>query len=215
MIEYRRDYIGSADAHHLITEKYDSLIKQKIKDTADSEPGYLSEAMRQGLALEVPAALQMTEEYGFPWFENQKQFVHPEIGYCKCSVDYFYCDIELGCVIEEQKTSQTRYKSLEAIYKKYPKYKSQLQYQLWLADCEGYKVFQSGFQIINMHKVFNDSIEREVLVPMYDEDGTTILVDRFDVEPCYEYWEKFEKNAPKFWEKWCNAKDENEKRKEG
>lgn len=201
-----RDYIGSADAYNIFIGSYDPLIRSKLKDSS-----FMSARMQRGLNLETDVleqyAAELAEYCGFEMKEILSQVRYEGGGsgltklvpkYCKSTCDgvatYAYCE-KVVREIWEVKTSEADCPETEVDLKlEYPKYYYQVQWQMW---CSGLRdatvVWCKCPPIDSGESAYNDRGELEIhsIEVEYDESVAKV----------------FAENAPRFWEKWEEARD--------
>lgn len=193
MKEYRRDYIGSADAYDIYRGGDEALIKSKLRDS-----DCMSEKMHRGVMLEGEV-LDFLEEVWEVSIERQ-------VTICASALGFKFCHATLdgriagGCIPIEVKTSQHDSPADELeLLRDYPSYYYQVQWQIWLAE--------EGKGTVAWCKVPEDVNESP-----YDEYDQ-LDVNVFDVHADPDVFAVFAKNAPCFWARWCKAKaaaDEND-----
>lgn len=183
-----RDYIGSADAYYIFRGNYDGLIKSKLRDSS-----VCNSKMLRGLSLEREILEQVSVGH---WITLQERIVHAELGYCKCTCDA----VSEGQVILEAKTSEAMVvpESTEDLRVKWPSYYYQVQWQLWCAMSHGTPY---GAAVVWCKCPAIETGESP-----FDEDGMLDLT-MIEVRPDMQAFVRFQENAPKFWEKWMEAKE--------
>ena len=192
--EYKRDYLGSADAYDVFHGRYEQLAASKLKDS-----GFVSDQMQRGIQLERDVLEQYASSIPDSWYIDSQVRVESDRkgvpAYCKATLDGMTMREKFDGVENiEVKTSEKECPEDEADLKaKFPKYWYQVQWQAWIDLIKENMVLWCKCPPIASEE------------SPYDDEGL-LDVTELAVKPDPETWEVFEKNAPEAWAVWEKAK---------
>lgn len=191
--EYRRDYLGSADAHQIVTGKFDALIRSKLKDTTD-KPIFMTPKMQRGVALEKAMIEQMAVSLGLSEINVEDTFYNDNYEYSHSTPDAW--TEYLGGELWECKTStEPMPKTIKELRARYPQYYSQMQKQMW----------DSGF---GRNRLIWCQCSDDAEELPFDDEGMLPL-DNLIIIPDPEVFALLEENCPLCWSKFETAKSGN------